>query len=170
MFVYSIKSSKLKIAAITAAVIIAVFAIVFYSPKEKPAVNSAGISLKAGTNEERIAFLSQFGWDIDEDPIEVTEVIIPSEFDSDYEMYNKIQAAQKFDLLPFAGKRVKRWTYSINNYPQYEDKKGVIRANILVYEGAVIGGDICSIELDGFMQGFDFPNKSNQQAQMQGQK
>lgn len=167
MFVYSVKSSKLKIAAIAAAVVAAIFAIVFYSGSDKPAVNSSGISLKAGTNEERIAFLSQFGWDIDEDPIEVTEVIIPSEFDSDYEMYNKIQTAQNLDLLPFAGKRVKRWTYSINNYPEYENKKGVIRANILVYEGAVVGGDVCSIELDGFMHGFDFPDKSNQQAESQ---
>ena len=35
-----------------------------------------------------------------------------------------------------------------------------VQANILVYEGAVIGGDICSTELDGFMQGFDFPTKN----------
>ena len=134
MFVYSVKSSKLKIAAIAAAVLIAIFAIVFYSGSDKPAVNSGGISLKAGTNDERVAFLSQFGWDIDEEPIEVTEVIIPSEFDSGYEMYNKIQKEQNLDLLPFAGRRVKRWTYSINNYPEYESKTGVIRANLLVFE------------------------------------
>ncbi|MBR2893486.1 MAG: DUF4830 domain-containing protein, partial [Clostridia bacterium] len=46
------------------------------------------------------------------------------------------------------------WSYEIKNYPGYENTDGVIRGNILVYDGIVIGGDICSIELDGFMAGF----------------
>ena len=106
------------------------------------------------------AFLSQFGWDIEEDPVEVAEVIIPAEFDRGYEKYNEIQKAQNLDLTPYAGKRAKRWTYNIKNYPGYEGDSGTVQANILVYEGAVIGGDICSTELDGFMQGFDFPTKN----------
>lgn len=163
MFVFSLKSSKIKIAAVIIAALIALLAVIFCMNGDKPAVNDGGISLKAGTNDERLAFLSQFGWDVDEDPIEVSEVIIPSEFDNGYEMYNEIQKKQNLDLLPYAGKRVKRWTYNVNNYPGYEKRKGVIQANILVYEGAAIGGDICSVELEGFVQGFDFPNKSNQQ-------
>ena len=74
--------------------------------------------------------------------------------------YNEIQKAQNLDLTPYAGKRAKRWTYNIKNYPGYEGDSGTVQANILVYEGAVIGGDICSTELDGFMQGFDFPTKN----------
>ncbi|MDD7216643.1 MAG: DUF4830 domain-containing protein, partial [Oscillospiraceae bacterium] len=88
------------------------------------------------------------------------EVIIPAEFDRGYEKYNEIQKAQNLDLTPYAGKRAKRWTYNIKNYPGYEGDSGTVQANILVYEGAVIGGDICSTELDGFMQGFDFPTKN----------
>ena len=71
-----------------------------------------------------------------------------------------MQKAQNLDLTPYAGKRAKRWTYNIKNYPGYEGDSGTVQANILVYEGAVIGGDICSTELDGFMQGFDFPTKN----------
>ena len=48
----------------------------------------------------------------------------------------------------------------MKNYPGYENKDGVIRANILVYDGRVIGGDVCSVELDGFMHGFEKPTQS----------
>ena len=92
-------------------------------------------------------------------------MIIPAEFDRGYEKYNEIQKAQNLDLMPYAGKRAKRWTYSIKNYPGYEGADGTVQANILVYEGAVIGGDVCSTELDGFMQGFDFPTKTAAQSE-----
>ena len=48
----------------------------------------------------------------------------------------------------------------MKNYPGYENKDGVVRANLLVYEGRVIGGDVCSVELDGFMQGFEKQTRS----------
>ena len=135
-------------------------AVVLLINRGKPAVSDNAISLKASNASERTAFLSQFGWEIEEDPVEVAEVIIPAEFDRGYEKYNEIQKAQNLDLTPYAGKRAKRWTYNIKNYPGYEGDSGTVQANILVYEGAVIGGDICSTELDGFMQGFDFPTKN----------
>lgn len=164
MFVFSVKSSKLKIALTAFAAVLAA-AIVLLINRGKPAVKDNAISLKASNASERTAFLSQFGWEIEEDPVEVAEVIIPAEFDRGYEKYNEIQKAQNLDLTPYAGKRAKRWTYSIKNYPGYEGADGTVQANILVYEGAVIGGDICSTELDGFMQGFDFPTKTAAQSE-----
>lgn len=161
MFVFSMRSSKVKIAMTAFAAALAVAALVLVASREKPAVSDGAISLKASNAEERAAFLSQFGWEIDEDPAEVAEVLIPAEFDNGYEKYNAIQKAQELDLLPYAGKRAKRWTYNIKNYPGYEGREGVVQANILVYEGAVIGGDICSTEQGGFMQGFDFPTKTS---------
>ena len=113
-----------------------------------------GIVLKASDTKERVAFLSQFGWEVSEDPLEVAEVIIPTEFDETYKAYNDIQKKQGFDLEKYKGTRVKRWTYEIKNYPGYAGNSGCIRANILVCDGNVIGGDICSVELDGFMHGF----------------
>lgn len=165
MFVFSIKSSKLKIALTAFAAVLAVAAVVLLINRGKPAVSDNAISLKASNASERAAFLSQFGWEIEEDPVEVAEVIIPAEFDRGYEKYNEIQKAQNLDLTPYAGKRAKRWTYNIKNYPGYEGDSGTVQANILVYEGAVIGGDICSTELDGFMQGFDFPTKTAAQSE-----
>lgn len=35
----------------------------------------------------------------------------------------------------------------------YGNKKQEVRANLIVCEGQLVGGDVCSAELDGFMQG-----------------
>ena len=68
-----------------------------------------------------------------------------------FEKYNEIQKQQGCDLSKYAGKRCKRYTYVIENYPGQAEG---VRANILVYKNKVIGGDVCSVELDGFMHGF----------------
>ena len=99
-------------------------------------------------------FISSYGWVVKSEPDDVREIIIPSEFDDVYENYNSLQLAQGFDLSSMKGQRVKRWTYTITNYPGYEIED-CIKINILVYNGCVIGGDVCSIKLDGFMHGFE---------------
>lgn len=157
MFVYAVKSSKIKLVLLLIVVALAIGALFYLAGNDAPAANDGGVSLKAGDAKERVAFPSQFSWEIEEDPVEVAEVIIPAEFDAAYEKYNSIQKKQNLDLSKYAGKRAKRWTYEIKNYPGYEGRDGIIQANLLVYNGLVIGGDVCSLELDGFIHGFDFP-------------
>lgn len=118
--------------------------------------------MRAETHEERMTFFSQFGWEIDENPVQVKEVIIPQEFDETYEEYNDIQRQQNLDLEKYKGARVKMWSYNILNYPGYENTDGIILGNILVYEDIVIGGDVCSSELGGFMHTFTLPTEDNQ--------
>lgn len=155
MFVYSIKSKHIKVALLVIFVVFTVISLFILSQDSKE-TGKSGMSIKASTHEERMAFLSQYGWELDEEPVEVQEVIIPSEFDDTYTAYNEIQKDQGFDLTVYAGMRAKRWTYIIKNYSGYENKD-CIRVNVLVYNGLVIGGDVCSIELDGFMHGFQMP-------------
>lgn len=107
-------------------------------------------TLSAKTDEERVQFLQSFGWEVQPQPAEVMELTIPETFDGVYEEYNEIQQRQGMDLANYKGKRVKRWTYEITNYP--EEPKVV--ANLLVYEDRIIGGDISTVRLDGFMHGF----------------
>ena len=85
---------------------------------------------------------------------------IPAEFDETYEKYNELQKQQNFNLEKYKNTRVKSWSYEILNYPGYEDGEGVIRGNLLTCNGTVIGGDVCSIELGGFMHGFCKPEQS----------
>lgn len=171
MFVVSLKRDNLKKIIIVALLAITIIVGVFFmiSGKGKNSSDNTavknGISMKAGDNNERLAFLSQFGWEVTEDPIEVTEVIIPEEFDSTYEKYNELQKEQNLDLSKYKGMRVKKWTYEIKNYPSFENSDGIIRANLLVYNGVVIGGDICNIELDGFMHTFTFLEEQKSQGE-----
>lgn len=165
MFVISMKKDNIKRIVVGAliAVVVIVGAYFLISGSGDDSTDDAvknGISMKAADSAERVAFLSQFGWEVSEDPIEVSEVIIPEEFDEVYENYNEIQKEQNLDLSKYKGKRVKKWTYEVKNYPSSESSDGIIRANLLVYDGVVIGGDVCSVELDGFMHTFDFPSEN----------
>ena len=119
--------------------------------------------LSAGTEKELLSFVSGYGWQVDEQPVEVREVVIPEIFDEVYANYNEIQLQQGFNLEKYAGQRVKRWTYTVRNYPGTTPSDDFIRINVLVSNGLVIGGDVCSVKLDGFMHGFDFPSEQNQE-------
>lgn len=81
--------------------------------------------------------------------IENQDVVIPAVFDKVYKKYNEIQKKAGYDLTKYRGKKVVRYTYSITNYPgDIPD----VRANLLFYNGQIIGGDIMSVKLDGFME------------------
>ncbi len=162
MFVFSLRANKKRfviILAVLVAVLITAFIII---NRDSPVVNDGAISLKASNQQERLAFLSQFGWEVDEEPIRVEEVIIPTQFNSVYEKYNKLQLTQNFDLTKYAGKTAKKWTYRIKNYPGYGADSSLIEVNLLVCEGVVIGGDVSNLEHGGFMSGFDFPEQGEQ--------
>ena len=88
------------------------------------------------------------------DPIAVEELIIPEQFDETYSQYLELQASQGFDLTDYCGKRVKRYTYEITNYPTGESG---IQAGLLVYKSTVIGGDVLSAQLGGFIHGLEMP-------------
>ena len=168
MFVVSVRSNKIKVALILVLAILLCFVAIYFamnrdiSLSTKTVLADGGISLRASNDKERTAFFSQFGWQIDEEPVEVKEITIPSEFDDEYEKYNAVQRKQNFDLKDYKGQRVKRWTYNIRNYPGSEDTEGYVQGNIIVYNGAVIGGDISSLKSDKqFVATFDFPENTD---------
>lgn len=102
-------------------------------------------------------FVRSYGWEIDAHPIECEEVLLPKEFDDVYSQYNELQKKASLDLLPYRGRRGVRYTFSVLNY---QSEKGEIspRANVIMVDGAAIGGDVCTTELGGFMHSL---NKSN---------
>ena len=55
---------------------------------------------------------------VSSDPIAVEELIIPEQCPTKlHSQYLELQASQGFDLTDYCGKRVKRYTYEITNYP-----------------------------------------------------
>ena len=89
-------------------------------------------------------------WEVSDEYDECKAVTIPKEFNEVYEKYNKLQKQQGFDLEDYKGKTAEVYTYAVKNYG---NKKQEVRANLIVCEGQLVGGDVCSAELDGFMQG-----------------
>ena len=161
MFVFSVTSKTVKYVAgvlvlvLFAGVCTAVSRVQLKKLNTQSVVSkSETINYKATNNKERLIFISQFGWDVENEPDEVCEIIIPQEFDEVYNKYNAIQLKQGCDLRDYSGKRVKRWTYIIKNYPGYDETDTCVRINLLIYDGMVIGGDVSSTELSGFMHTF----------------
>jgi len=172
MFMVSVRLSRIKLVACVLAVVLVVSVGVVGMKKSKKSSGEVTASASAAqvgqeqdqtvkvrkipakTNEQRMEFIASFGWEAEVEPVEILEVIIPQEFDSVYEDYNSIQKKQGLDLSGYAGKRVKKYTYTITNYPGDVES---VQMNMLVYKNKIIGGDICSLAEDGFMHGFSAP-------------
>ena len=144
-------SKRMKVFLAVAAVLLVCLILVEFTGFGKSYL-PVSVTLQDDSDLGRADFLAGYGWEISTVPLEVEQVTVPREFNAVYEQYNDLQRSQGFDLMKYRGKTVTRYTYSILNYPQ--EVKGV-RANLLVYKGAVIGGDVCTVALDGFMHGFD---------------
>ena len=155
MFIFTAKFNKKKAVAIVLVLAIILFAIVLIAGRnsqttEEPIVTSA----IARNNGQRVQFLRSLGWEVDEDAIEEQNVLIPRTFAGIYEEYNNLQLSQGFDLSRFGGVEATRYTYRILNFPDYEND---VVADIIIYRGEVIAGNIQSIAHDGFMLGLSFP-------------
>ena len=158
MFIITAKVRKGRIAAVAAAAAVVCGVLVAAAGLlgGRGAAASAAVSPKGvRTNEDRIAYLGSYGWTVSEEPVSVEELIIPEEFDETYSQYLDLQASQGFDLTEYAGKRVKRYTYQVTNYPTGETD---IQAGLLIYKTTVSGGDVLSAQLGGFIHGLEMPS------------
>lgn len=158
MFIYSLKASTIKFFAVVCVALATLITLIAFIPV---AATDDSVSASANadvdysgikTNDDRINFLGQFGWQVKPEAIESVEVTIPEEFDKIFTAYNEIQKQQGLDLNKYKGKNVMRYTYEITNYDGYE---GTVYANIIVYRNKVIAGDVCSADVTGFMQGLE---------------
>ncbi len=164
MFIYTIRASTLKFVGIIAAAVTALCLLVCFVPAYEPAATAAIAAEtakytydKIKTEGDVVAFLDQFGWCVESAPVEKTEIRIPGEFDKVMNAYNELQKHQGLDLSRYRDKDVTRYTYKVTNYPDY---KGTVYANVIVYKKKVIGGDVCSSDVTGFIHGFAMPEKA----------
>ncbi len=165
MFVCSLKASTLKFFGIVGISVITLVALIFLIPAstnkttQEIAAMNENISFNSVKKiDDGIAFLAQYGWEIDKSSAQEAEIRIPKEFDKVMTEYNEVQKQQGLDLSKYAKKTATRYTYEITNYPNYE---GTVYANVITYRGKVIGGDICTKDTKGFLHTFYMP--SNEQ-------
>ena len=105
---------------------------------------------KANSPEARVQFLADCGWAADPASEQEQVIHIPETFPAVYEDYNALQLQQGWDLHDYAGRDCVLFTYDITNWP---DESQTVLANLYIYKGRIIGGDIHSTNLDGFMIG-----------------
>ena len=154
MRILSVKMSTIRAAAVLLAVGVITAVILWPRGQLTVEADSRGVT-GISTNEQRVEYIQKFGWTVDPQPIEVVEVNIPRAFNAVYHNYNDLQQKQGFNLLPYRGQRVKRWTYRITNYPGVTDE---VRCNLLIYNNRVIAGDVSTVAISGFMHGLSRAN------------
>lgn len=154
MFLFSLKSLKGKFILLLAVVIAAIIVCAVLSSDEpnenEPVTSVNAIDYSAQTQTEQLEFIASLGYTVNTEPDKVEDVVIPEEFDDIYTQYNDLQKSADLDLTHYKGCNAKKWTYTVTDYPGYENRD-CIKINLLIYNGRVIGGDICSVQLDGFM-------------------
>lgn len=107
-------------------------------------------------NEDRIAYLKELGWEVDEEPVESMELELPEELTGSYAAYNELQLAQGFDLRDYLGQGVSRWTYQVRNYP---DRPEDVQLNLYLCEDRPIAGDIIAGGEGGFQGTLRYPGE-----------
>ena len=152
MFIVTAKLNKKRAIVIVLAVALILTAIIVLAGRR----DRDTTDIPAETTADIVAYLEALGWQVAPEPIEVQEILIPREFDTVYNAYNAMQLEAGFDLRDHRGRPATRYRWQVLNYP--DQTEGVI-ADVLVSGGYIIGGDIQSINIDGFIHGL-FPNRS----------
>ena len=146
MFVCTVKASSIKFFAailVSALLLVGIVSVV-------PVIDISGKTAVATLDyqnvssiEEQIIFLTSLGYQVEPSPVFQNEVVIPEEFDSVYEEYNRIQNSQGLDLEKYKGKTVTRFSYLLvgTEEPTY--------ATMLIYRDKLIGGDITTMGENG---------------------
>ena len=111
------------------------------------------------SNDGRVKFLTDFGWDVTTSPTESGRVRIPDAPSEVFDRYNNLQKGQGYDLSQYAGKTVMRYVYKINNYPGATEP---VYATLLVYKNQIIGGDVTDTAAKGHIRGFKMPEAATQ--------
>ena len=159
MMVMTAKVDKKKILMVLAGVAAAILLLLLVfggggEPQDPTVQTSTG-------NDKRVAFLQEFGWEVNASPAQSGEVRIPETPTQAYERYNALQKSQGYDLTKYAGQTVMRYVYKVTNYPGATDP---VYATLLVHKDAVIGGDITDTSAKGRIHGFQMPQSVKEPA------
>jgi hypothetical protein len=100
--------------------------------------------------------LTSFGWEVSA-LVSQEQVRLPTDFDASYQEFLRLQKEAGFPLASYAGRTVTRYTYRIENYPTGEAN---MFADLFVIQQQVIGGDIRTASLNGFMTSLVRPDRS----------
>ena len=145
------KRAKAALAVILAGVLLAVVLLLMGRSDDGQAAQ-----WQLTTNEDRVAYLESLGWQVEPEPVETLQFLLPEKLEEPYLTYNELQDSQGFDLSACCGKQVARYTYTVTNYPGRPEG---VQANLYVCEGQPVAGDILCAGADGFQDTLVYPEK-----------
>lgn len=149
MMVMTTKLDLKKILLVLAAIVGVIVALVLLLQGNDESTPTATAAVSS--NDGRVQFLKNFGWEVTTSPKESGQVKIPAESTEVFDRYNALQKSQGYDLSQYAGKTVMRYVYEIKNFPGATEP---VYATVLVYKNQVIGGDVTNTAAKGVIQGF----------------
>ena len=154
MLIFTTRLSKRKaaLAVIAAGVLLAAVICLVSWLRGAP----AGDLPQVADNPQRIAYLQSLGWEVETEPVETLQFLLPDPLAEPYLTYNELQKEQGFDLAACAGKQVARYTYTVTNYPGRPDG---VQLNLYVCEDLPVAGDVCCPGADGFQDTLAFPEE-----------
>lgn len=153
MFVMTAKVDKKKIAIVAACILAAAIGLILLLSGGKEQTAPTGVTSVA-SNDDRVNFLSGFGWEVTNSPVQTGQVRIPDSANEVFDRYNALQKSQGYDLSAYGGQTVMRYVYQVNNYPGATEP---VYATILISKNQVIGGDITDTAAKGAIRGFKMP-------------
>lgn len=80
-------------------------------------------------------------------------VTLPAESDAAWRAYLRMQEEAGYSMEAYAGETVTKITCVVSGYPA----AGTVYAHVYFRAGRIIGGDIMTTALDGFMHGLCLP-------------
>ncbi len=150
MLVMTAKVDKKKIFIILAGIAAAIFLLIMLLGGGKDTVPTASVA----NNDDRVQFLSNYGWEVTTSPVESCQVRIPAETSEVFDRYNSLQKSMGYDLTDYAGTTVMRYVYEVNNYPGATEP---VYATLLISKNQVIGGDVTDSAAKGAIRSFTMP-------------
>ena len=149
MFTKSLKLTKKRAVALLLflGVILSAAVVLCSSPRS---LLSTGDMLDVSQTKGREKYLASYGWEIDPDSEEERNVLLPKSFEGAVGEYADMQTRQGYDFASYAGLECRQYTYTVTNY---EGCGGTVYATLYIKGTRVIGGDIHSAAIDGFMHG-----------------
>ena len=151
MFVMTARVNKTAIFLGLGVIVVTIGLLIALFGGDSSAEPTAATAPAADTNDARVKFLADLGWEVTASPTESMQVRIPKESTEVFDRYNALQKSQGYDLSNYAGKTVMRYVYRINNYPGATEP---VYATLLVHKDQIIGGDITDSAPGGRIQGF----------------
>ena len=148
MFIYTLKFDRKKAIFIVIMAALILFGIIMLVTIDAPEKDES-VTTKITGEEKGASYLASLGWKVAKPALKRETVLIPEKFNDVFNKYNALQQSQGYDLEKYAGKEVELYTYQVTNH----ESDDTVYAQLYVYKNKVIGGDIHSSSIDGFMSG-----------------